>query len=386
MKRFGWVLLFLPSLSFGLSYDAGNLTGGPESIYNKAITPSSLTNVGTGATFVIQNGIVSQLLDTSFLAQSSGWTTTGTKDYTLAQSTSGTNGNAFFTNWSGDYGWNFHCNLAAGSDGSMCYVYGLHNDNNFGVFGVTDVADAHLIKLYHRNSTLANPMIELEAETDWYSDYTAGLTPTFSGSFTGTFMRGMKRNVTQFTIDNDGSFYSYADSGNDYVRMYTIANTAGVLRANLPVSRWDEVTGSYIDFSPSLAGNLLTTVTNGGIVSVTPSGGEYRMSGNFTKVGIATQTIAAGNTITADSCGGTKRISSGGSVTTDTTNSFTFLTLETQCQMSVCNVGANTITIDRNARTFLAAAGDLALAANSCASFVFDGGIWRQVSAALTAT
>ena len=65
----------------------------------------------------------------------------------------------------------------------------------------------------------------------------------------------------------------------------------------------------------------------------------------------ATQTIAASGTITADACGGIKRITAGAPVTTDTTNTITKPDprLNRGCEMLVVNVGTNTITLDANA-------------------------------------
>jgi hypothetical protein len=101
-----------------------------------------------------------------------------------------------------------------------------------------------------------------------------------------------------------------------------------------------------------------------------------------------TQTIAAGNTITANACGGVKNITAGGAVTTDTTNTFTAPgATNAGCVMSVCNTGAtNTITLDQNALFKTTGGANVALAANTCVVVTSDGSVWRQISAALTAT
>ena len=101
----------------------------------------------------------------------------------------------------------------------------------------------------------------------------------------------------------------------------------------------------------------------------------------------ATQTIAAGGTIASDACGTLKRITSAGAVTTDTVNSFSApSTLTGSCLMMVCNVGASTITIDKNALTLLQGGADVALLANSCVTFGSEGTIWRQLTSAQTST
>lgn len=79
----------------------------------------------------------------------------------------------------------------------------------------------------------------------------------------------------------------------------------------------------------------------------------------------ATQTVASGDTITANACGSVKRVSADGSVTTDTTNTFDAPESgNAGCVMVVCNVGSNTITLDDN--TNFNAGGDVSLTADSC--------------------
>lgn len=240
-------------------------------------SPTTITETGTGVALSISQGLITQTLSSSLPASSSGISQSIAKDYTLAQSTSGTNGNGYFINSTGDYFWGVHVNLADGATGGMAYVAGLHNDETFGVFIAADVATPHPVKIYHRNSTMSTPMIEGEAETDWYSDYTAGLSPTFGGTFNGEFLKYNKRNVTLFEVDNDGSVYSYADA-TDYARFYMIDNTAGTLKSNITIARWAE-NGSYLDFSSALGGNLLMVVGEDDSVTVTPSGGRYALVG-----------------------------------------------------------------------------------------------------------
>jgi hypothetical protein len=102
----------------------------------------------------------------------------------------------------------------------------------------------------------------------------------------------------------------------------------------------------------------------------------------------ATQTIAAGNTVAADACGGVKAITAAGAVTTSTTDTFTAPSAANAgCLMVVCNVGAtNTITLDKNANTLLTAGADVALLANSCVSVMSNGTVWRQIGAIQTST
>ena len=97
----------------------------------------------------------------------------------------------------------------------------------------------------------------------------------------------------------------------------------------------------------------------------------------------AAQTIAAGNTITADMCGGLKQITASGAVTTSTTDTFTAPSAANEsCTMRVCNIGTvNTITLDKNVLFFTSGGIDLPLPADSCVQVVSDGTKWRQVTA-----
>lgn len=98
----------------------------------------------------------------------------------------------------------------------------------------------------------------------------------------------------------------------------------------------------------------------------------------------ATQTIDAGGTIAADACGTVKRISSAGSVTTSTANTFSAPSGGGDgCWMAVCNVGSNNIVLDNNANFKSAAGGDVTLTADDCVSVVQAGNVWYQVSALL---
>lgn len=98
------------------------------------------------------------------------------------------------------------------------------------------------------------------------------------------------------------------------------------------------------------------------------------------------ETIASGGTITANACGGIKRIDSGSAVTTDTTNTFTAPAEENRgCVMYVCNTNASdAITLDDNANAELSGIaggtpGNTALGAADCVTVGSDGSVWRQL-------
>lgn len=99
--------------------------------------------------------------------------------------------------------------------------------------------------------------------------------------------------------------------------------------------------------------------------------------------GPSTQTIAAGNTVTADACWSMKPISSAGTVTTSLVDTFTAPSITNQgCVMSVCNVGTNSITLDNNAHFHSLSGADVVLGAKDCVGVGSMGalGYWIQVS------
>jgi len=95
------------------------------------------------------------------------------------------------------------------------------------------------------------------------------------------------------------------------------------------------------------------------------------------------QTIAAGDVIAANACGGLKLVTAGGAVTTSTTNTFTAPAFTNEgCIMHVCNSGAQNITLDNNANFKSAAAGDVVLTADDCVVVGSTGnsGVWYQIT------
>lgn len=93
----------------------------------------------------------------------------------------------------------------------------------------------------------------------------------------------------------------------------------------------------------------------------------------------ATQTVAAGDTVVANACGGIKRVSAAGAVTTSTTDTFsTPAASNAGCAMTVCNVGTNTITLDNNANFKSIGGADIVLTADDCTQVESDGVVWRS--------
>lgn len=149
---------------------------------------------------------------------------------------------------------------------------------------------------------------------------------------------------------------------------------------------------AFVGYSAgTLAERLRIAGGNVGIGTSSPatklhvSSGTLLIDGNVVGVRVnplAAQTISAGSTIAADSCGGAKLIGSGGAVTTDTTNTFTAPgATNNGCCMDVINTGSNNITLDNNALFFSAGAADVVLGSGDTARVCSDGSAWYQIGA-----
>ena len=96
----------------------------------------------------------------------------------------------------------------------------------------------------------------------------------------------------------------------------------------------------------------------------------------------ATETIAAAATITANACGGLKKITAASNVTTDTTNTFTAASSSLSgCVMDVVNVGTTTITLDYNILFNSAGAADVVLGASDTVRVGATATAWYQLGA-----
>jgi hypothetical protein len=129
-----------------------------------------------------------------------------------------------------------------------------------------------------------------------------------------------------------------------------------------------------------------TTVGSSGIVThdAVGSGSSFVFSDPVIVTPTAAQTIAAGNTITANACGSIKEITAAGAVTTDTTNTFTAPAAANDgCCMDVVNIGAENITLDNNANFVSAGAADVVLGAGDTLRVCSTGasGKWYQIGA-----
>jgi hypothetical protein len=116
-----------------------------------------------------------------------------------------------------------------------------------------------------------------------------------------------------------------------------------------------------------LASDVITIGTTAGQIRALPA---------------AAQTISAGGTVTANACGTVKLITSGGAVTTSTTNTFTTPgTTNAGCCMDVVNTGANNITLDANTAFRTIGGTNQVVGQYDAVRVCSDGASWYQVSA-----
>lgn len=126
--------------------------------------------------------------------------------------------------------------------------------------------------------------------------------------------------------------------------------------------------------------NVLTATT-ATITTLTATTGTIptlTSSTSFKGPSVSTETITAAATITANACGGLKRITSTGDVTTGTTNTLTAPSTAGNCSMLIVNVGSGTIYLDSNSLFLVTSAASLPIGPNGSIQVVSDGTYWRH--------
>lgn len=189
--------------------------------------------------------------------------------------------------------------------------------------------------------------------------FTKDITVTGNDINLGSATTGVK-----ISSDGDGAItFKGQSSGNDEDLTFNFDDTANTV----VVSTASSV--STVDWSA--IGHTTTGTVKAGTILSTPA---------------SVQTIAGGDTIAADSCGGLKLVTAGGAVTTSTTNTFTApAAANAGCCMDVVNTGAtNTITLDNNTNFISAGGADVSLTAKDIVRVCSDGTNWYQVSAVLS--
>ena len=194
-----------------------------------------------------------------------------------------------------------------------------------------------------------------------------------TGSWNSTAYQLITASLARVTIDTSGNVgiatttgFGTSFAGGLSLGTATAPTTSPVDVVQLWAADWAGVAGAHA-LSVRTEGGQVHGLTNLGIIAALP----------------AAESIAAAATITADACGGFKRISSAGAVTTNTTNTFTApAAANAGCVMAVCNTGANNITLDVNANFKTAGGADVILTSDDCVIVASTGaaGVWYQIS------
>lgn len=345
----------------------------------------------------------------------SGYQFIGDKDWTLAQSTNGTNSNAYWADLNGDYEWGAHINMDG--QGDWAYVFGAHGADTAGMMGTTSVNSSTGIYIYHNNPTLnANQnLFAIRAATRWQDGLPQG---AFNGDFVEFGSSGTATAAT-FRVPFDGGVimgtstarvginnsspqgWLHAGAGADAPSqgIGTSAIYAGNNGTTDIVVR-DSTNDAELIFRAGSAGGTFGMTTNHALAFYTnlaarlniQADGDAALDSSGSTAGRwlvsppATETIAGAATITADGCGTVKRLQSTGNVTTNTTDTFTApAAANTGCCMDVLNVDTvDTITLDANTNNMFAA--DIAMTPCDSIRVCSDGTDWYPVSALVANT
>jgi hypothetical protein len=141
----------------------------------------------------------------------------------------------------------------------------------------------------------------------------------------------------------------------------------------------DETAKLDVNGGAVIRGQLTTTS------SVTLSGATI----GIRSVPLTAQTIAAGNTVTADSCGAVKLLTSAGAVTTDTSNTFTAPSAaNTGCCMDIYldNGAGGNVTLDANASFNTVGGADVVLTTCDSVRVCNNGTDWFQAGVLVSNT
>lgn len=230
----------------------------------------------------------------------------------------------------------------------------------------TSSGTAYGLVVASRTNTLTGGTIRLASfgttTTDAFTGYTEQLGVTLTGDViaVGALRAGAANNIgfgttrTQLTSPLDGILLASNSAESNFTRLILgTNNTSGA-----------------------------ALVKTGAALQVAL--GDGTLGGSLMGIPVATQTIAAGNTVTADACGTIKRISAAGAVTTDTVNTFTApADANAGCTMYVVNVGSFNITLDANGNFVSPGAADVVMTPNDAILVGSSGatGAWYALSA-----
>lgn len=153
---------------------------------------------------------------------------------------------------------------------------------------------------------------------------------------------------------------------------------AGVLLAALAVPAFATRLGTLVVTVLTATTSTITTLTATSLTATTATVATMTNSTAQYTVVPATQTLTAGFTITADACGGLKRINGVGDLTSDTSNTLTAPSSSNAgCRMLIVNVDSvDTFYLDSNSLFGVTSAASLPIGPKGSISVWSDGTVW----------
>lgn len=241
----------------------------------------------------------------------------------------------------------------------------------------TPNAAVQVLQITRRTSgTAANnlgAMLDFAIEDDAGNDQAAyRIAPAWSD-----VTNGSEDAIVNEIISRAGSMTTSWTRNSDGWMMFNITNQT-IPEAPIDV-RGEGTTTGPTQYWRNSSGTIKNAFLDNGNVGI----GTFAPIAKFIVTPPTSQTIAAGNTVTADSCGTVKRINAASSVTTSTTDTFTTATTQYDgCCMDVVNEDdTDAITLDFNANTVTNGGADVVLGPGDTARFCSNGVLWRQIGA-----
>ena len=255
--------------------------GGTVYFYNDALTGllQVVTDSGANVSFDVtgssinfndtvymrNNKGVTSIQDSTLTGPFSAFNVSTVKDWTLAESTTGTNSNQWYSNMDGNYSWGNHVNMPSTAQGQIGYAGGGHADDSTIFTGYMTSTNSYMLHGFQAVNTNVSDAFRFDAEKTFQSGIYPGLTPSYSGTFSGNFLNYLKRDLPQFKVDDDGGAYSYDPAGTEYVKMWH-NGSGGIIQTNAESINLLPAGGTVYFYSPNLGANLGVNVANNGNV------------------------------------------------------------------------------------------------------------------------
>ena len=223
------------------------------------VTGSSINFADT--VYMRNNKGITSIQDSTLVGPFSAVNLSTTKDWTLAESTTGTNSNELYSNLDGNYAWGTHVNMPSTAQGQIGYAGGGHADDSTIFTGYMTSTNSYLLHGFQAVNTNVSDAFRFDAEKTFQSGIYPGLTPSYSGTFSGNYLNYLKRDVPQFKVDNAGGVYSYDPAGTEYVKMWHNGN-GGIIQTNAEAINLLPAGGTVYFYSPNLSTNMGISVAN----------------------------------------------------------------------------------------------------------------------------